>query len=172
MTEGVVRRYRAQGIKYKIQKMPITTLTYNLAEKIRSGPSYELDEFVKNGSCCEYINLCHYNFFYSYPEWQKKWPNGQEQQFHRVDIKCHLCDYRPERNYAGIGGIYLLNNGIGDPEINILNRETKKLELTKNTPRLSPMICLCRRHIKEYFPFSVNKPVKSNKPEYTQLELF
>lgn len=152
--------------------MLTTTLTYNVAEKIRSGASFELDEFVKNGSCCEYINLCHYNFFYSYPEWQKKWPNGQEQQFHRVDIKCHLCDYRPDRNYAGVGSIYLLNNGIGDSEIMVLNRKTKENEIVKNTPRLSRMICLCHKHIKGYFPFSLNKPVVEEKPKYIQLELF
>jgi hypothetical protein len=153
--------------------MIVTSLTSNIAMEIVSTTKWELTDFIKNGSCCEYISFTHYAFFYNYLT------NG-ESQYHRVETKCHLCDYKPDRNFAGIGSIYLLNNGVGDSHILIVEsynkirgKEIPVLKTVPNHPSLSRMICLCPNHIKGYFPFNQTSANKiPDKPIYTQLSLF
>jgi hypothetical protein len=154
--------------------MNLTTLTYNLALRIRSGPSWDLDKFVKEASCCDYMLFPHYNFFYSYPDWGTQWKNGKESEFHRVETFCHLCGAKPERNYAGIGCLYLLNNGIGDEEILVSDgcyikrgKRVLRTKYVKNTPRLSPMILHCENCVDSYFYWDphglhIKKPVQLN----------
>jgi ribosomal protein L24E len=89
----------------------ISTITLNVALALNSVGFSRLDEFATKADLLEYIPFTHHNFFYSYPEWGKKWANGKEEQFHRVHTKCHTCGYIPNRNYAGVGTMYLVNDG-------------------------------------------------------------
>lgn len=144
----------------------ITTITAALANTI--GHPAELQKFIAEANCNHYTMFTHQNFFYSYPEFGKDWSNGKMCEFHRVNTKCHLCDWQPERNYAGYGTIYLLNNGVSKKTILIYegigkNRVTK---LVPNTHSLSRMILLCPKHISGYFEFNPI-PKKNN-----QLTLF
>lgn len=156
----------------------ITTITLFVALAIGGSEILnQIEKFSKEAAENEYTNFIHYNFFYSYPEFGKKWLNGKDCEFHRVNTKCHLCDYTPERNYAGVGTIYLLNNGICNKDI-LVHKGFKKSrgrlihinEYEPNTPRLSQMILLCQKHIGIYFEWCKNKEVKKLKK--LQLELF
>lgn len=154
--------------------MTLTYITQQVALAINSSSCNTIEKFVNEATCCEYMLLTHYNFFYSYPAWGKKWNNGKISQFHRVHTKCHHCDYMPERNHAGIGNIYMLHNGINDSHIakyngmykNEKGKEKRRIEYIPNTPRLSPMILLCPNHLSSFIEWSpIRKGVK-------QLELF
>lgn len=154
----------------------ITSISLAVASMICSGPKFELLHFAENGNCNHVLLFSHYNFFYTYPVWGTKWKNGKDCQFHRLHTKCHLCDYTPERNYAGIGNIYLLNNGISDAEILVKTGESIKrgriithTQYVPNTPRLSRMVLLCPTHAKQYFNYK-KEPIL--KEENGQLCLF
>lgn len=144
----------------------LSTLTYKVAHEITSD-RFGLDKFFEHGGCCEFIYFAHRNFFYSYPEFEKRWPDGKPCQYHSVNLKCHLCDCVPDRNYAGFGNMFLLHNGVSDTEILICNKKERKY--IPNTPRLSPMICLCKHHTAGYFQF--NKLTTVEK-QVVQLDLF
>lgn len=136
-----------------------------------------LEAFAKEADSNDYTMFTHRNFFYSYPEWGKSWANGNDCEFHRVHTKCHLCDYMPDRNYAGVGNMYLLNNGCGEETILVVKKwETKRgvlipiTERVPNTTRLSRMIILCPDHVGSYFRWNENNYVGKRKS--VQLELF
>jgi hypothetical protein len=131
--------------------LTVTTITVNVALAI-GGPEIfnQIQKFAAEANENNYTLFTHKNFFYSYPVFGKSWKN-KDCEFHRVNTKCHLCDYMPERNYAGYGHIYVLNNGICNPDILVRDRQTKKWDYVPNTPRLSRMILLCQDHIKGYF---------------------
>ena len=156
--------------------MEISTITLNVALAIGAGTVNKIEQFSKEADCNEYTLFTHYNFFYSYPEWEKKWKDGKLSEFHRVHTKCHLCDYRPERNYAGIGSIYILNNGLCNKTILVKNgteiRRGKECTIFKeipNTPQLSQMILLCPDHIGSYFDWRLQTKTES---KVLQLQLF
>lgn len=160
-----------------LPKRTITTITLSVALAIGGTEIFnQIERFSREATENEYTSFTHYNFFYSYPEWGKKWANGKQCEFHRVNTKCHLCDYMPERNYAGVGEIYLLNNGICNAKILVVKGYKKERgrmipiqEYIPNTPRLSQMILLCPKHVGSYFKWDKYK-VKKAKP--MQLELF
>jgi hypothetical protein len=150
----------------------ITTLSIRVADAIRSGPSFWLNDFIAFGDCNDVFPFAHHNFFYSYPEFGKQWPDGKPCEFHRVDTGCHLCGYQPSRNHAGVGNLYLLHNGVSDEQILvrtgatvIRGREIQHKEWVPNTPRLSRMILLCPQHAKGYFPFKM--PVSESQSTKT-----
>lgn len=89
----------------------ISTITLNVALALNSVGFSRIEEFAEASEVIEYIPFTHYNFFYSSPEWGKKWANGKDEQFHRVHTKCNICGEAPERNYAGVGTMYLVNDG-------------------------------------------------------------
>ena len=142
----------------------ITTITRNIVLSICSGTTWELDKFIDNGTANEYILFAHRGFFYSYPEFGKQWHNGKLCQYHKIDIKCHLCEWTPPRNYAGVGNCYLLNNGIGEREV-FIHKDGKRI-IIPTAPRHSQMIILCPTHIRSYTPFqliiSKNKQLSLN----------
>lgn len=156
----------------------ITTITLSVALAIGGVEIFnQIERFTKEATENEYTRFTHYNFFYSYPEWGKTWANGKSCEFHRVNTKCHLCDWQPQRNYAGVGTIYLLNNGICNDEILVSKgykkergRLIQQKDFVPNTPRLSRMILLCPNHVASHFLWCRNKEVKKVKP--MQLELF
>lgn len=141
-------------------------LTYQLAYKLTSSERFSLEDFYKNGTCNEYLSYWpHYNFFYSYPEFGKKFCNHEGGMFHRVKTVCHLCKCSTERNHAGIGSFHLLHNGISDETITVktgkeLIRGRVKFHYSEiaNTPRLSPFIILCHNCVGSYFKYEKNKP--------------
>lgn len=156
----------------------ITCISLSVALAIGTCEMFqEIERFSKEATENEYTSFTHYNFFYNSPEWGTKWLNDESCSFHRVNTKCHLCDYMPARNYAGIGTIYLLNNGVCNDEI-LVSKGTKIQrgrsiqinEWVPNTPRLSRMILLCSDHIGSHFKWRENKEIKEKK--YIQLELF
>lgn len=147
----------------------LSSITLNVALAIGTADCFNrLEEFTKKASCCEYTSFTHYNFFYSYPLFGKKWKDNKYCEYHQVNTICHICKCMPERNYAGIGTMYLLHNGVGDNEILIKNNGIK--QYIKNTPRLSPMIILCENHINQngYTEWEKSKKIKKNN----QLQLF
>lgn len=152
--------------------MTVSFLSYRIAEEIASGEKFTIERFYKGGDVNDYISFCHYNFFYHYPEFGTKFKGDKESSFHQVEICCHICKMKPERNYAGIGTIYLLHNGASFPEVIIADRipGKKKIEFEyKAVPNAPPyeahMICLCRNCIKGYFPFDRHYNNEVNKKE-------
>lgn len=156
----------------------ITTITVPVALAIGGAEIFnQVERFSKEATENEYFLFTHYNFFYSYPEWGNVWPDGKSCEFHQVHTKCHLCDWQPDRNYAGVGSIYVLNNGICNDEI-LVNKGYKIVrgkkvwehEYVPNTPRISRMILLCPDHIGSYFKWNENKEIFV--PKQMQLQLF
>lgn len=152
----------------------VSTLTLNVALAICGSNCLTVKKFAEEADANEYMLFTHFNYFYSYPEYGKKWKSGKDAEFHRVNTKCHLCGDFPERNYAGVGHIYLLNNGLSNDEI--LVAKNKKIvrgkqffetNLIKNTPVLSQMICLCQHHVNGYFKWNPQMKVRGK-----QLSLF
>jgi len=88
----------------------ITHLTIRVAEAICSGEKVSLETFFRFGKANEFFMFAHHNFFYSYPEWEKKWKDEQICEFHQVNIACNCCGRIPERNYGGIGNIWLMKS--------------------------------------------------------------
>lgn len=154
----------------------ITTITLSVALAIGGTEIFnQIERFSKEATENEYTRFTHYDFFYSYPEWGRPWKNGKSCEFHKVNTKCHLCDWKPIRNYAGVGSIYLLNNGICNDKILVTKgyrkqrgRTIQQIEFVPNTPRLSRMILLCPNHVLSHFEWNRNKELKRVK----QLELF
>jgi hypothetical protein len=103
----------------------ITQLTLKIAEAICSGEMVSLESFFKNGLSNQYFLFSHYNFYYSYPEWQKKWPNSQDCQYHRINVACHCCGKIPDRNYAGVGNIWLMKSKILNRDFTIFCNSCK-----------------------------------------------
>jgi hypothetical protein len=88
----------------------ITHLTLKLAEAICSGEKVSIETFYKKGKANEYFLFSHHNFYYSYPEWGSKWKDEQICQFHRINVGCSICGDKPDRNYAGVGNIWLIKS--------------------------------------------------------------
>lgn len=159
-----------------IHKNTISTITLSVALKIGTAEIFnQIEKFSKEATENEYTIFTHYNFFYSYPEFGKSWLKGKDCEFHKVNTKCHLCDYTPERNYAGVGTINILNNGICNDKIlvskgyeTIRGRKVQLHDYVVNTPRLSRMILLCDKHVTRYIEWDKQK----NKPIQQQLQLF
>lgn len=150
----------------------LTTLSMKLALELTTDRS-QLKRFAENAGVNEYILFTHFNFFYSYPQWGKKWVNDQICQFHGVIIKCHLCDYTPERNHAGVGSIYILNNGVCNKETLICKRTNGVLgspQWVASHPRHNRMILLCGNHVASHSLWRPRKPVNKSIP--VQLNLF
>ncbi|MDD4157315.1 MAG: DNA adenine methylase [Candidatus Cloacimonetes bacterium] len=129
----------------KTRDRTVSTLTINIAHEISSCETSSLDRFIENALPYEKYNFCHYNFFYTYPEFGKKWKNNKDMEFHRLHIKCEKCGAIPDRNYAGVGDIYLIHN-------NVTNGRAR-------------MRCLCRYCAQQYQTYKPKtKPaVKSKK---------
>ncbi len=89
----------------------VTHLTYAVAYKITSG-RWDLEAFMKQAKPGEYLMFTHTNFFYSGPEWGKKWPDGKCSEFHGVQTACNCCRAVPDRNYAGYGTLYLMKSNL------------------------------------------------------------
>lgn len=152
----------------------ITTITLDVAKALCAGSYFDLVKFAETGDANDYIIFNHCRTFYSYPEFGKQWTNGQMCQPHRVQTQCHICGHTPERNFAGVGSLFLLNNGVGNDEIPVVKdwqmkqgKRTPIVEWVANTPRLSRMIILCENHIKSYRPWRAQKVKKGY-----QLQLF
>jgi hypothetical protein len=109
----------------------IDFLTFNLANKIGSGEKFSLQEFFTNANNKHFFNFSHYNFFYSYPEWGKKWPNEKICQFHSVDIVCRCCRKKPNRNYAGVGSINLMKSILAKRDFILLCDNCVKMKDTQ-----------------------------------------
>jgi hypothetical protein len=134
--------------------MTISSITLKVALEIGCAEIFnQIEKFSKEAHENNYTSFTHYNFFYTYPQCE----------FHQVNTKCHWCGEMPERNYAGIGTINILNNGICNDLI------ISKKQYIKNTPRLSQMILLCDKHVGSYYKWSPNN---QKKKELLQLTLF
>jgi hypothetical protein len=68
---------------------------------------WDLEDFFLNAKPGEIFPFTHYNFYYSYPSWGRIWPNGLLAQFHQLHTCCSKCHAIPDRNYAGIGSLFL-----------------------------------------------------------------
>jgi len=123
----------------------ISTISLNVANAISSGAKFELNWFFKEAQQNQYMSFSHHNFFYSFPEFGKEWPNGKDCEFHRVHTQCNVCGLKPSRNYAGVGSLYLLKGG-------------KRMEL------------LCHEHVAKYKKWDPYIAPKTTNP--MQLELF
>ena len=89
----------------------ITNLTLNLAMRISSCEKWSLERFYKQGKLNEFFHFACYGYFYSYPEWGKKWADGKLSEFHRVELACNCCRKKFEKsNYAGVTTVYLMKS--------------------------------------------------------------
>lgn len=125
----------------------VSTLTLNVALAICGSNGLTVKRFAEQAGANEYMAFTHFIFFYSFPEFGKKWKSGKDCEFHRVYTQCHICKEKPERNLAGVGFIYLLNNSISN---------------NKNR-----MICLCEKHVSSYFKWNPQMKTRGK-----QLNLF
>jgi hypothetical protein len=121
----------------------------------------QIKRFSEAAKANEYTCFTHYHFFYSYPKWGKQWPSQKSCEYHTVNTKCHFCNWQPKRNYAGVGSIYLLNNGISNNNVLIPSIGGKQK---------SRMIFLCPTHVEPYYKW-IDKN-KIPKKGFVQLELF
>jgi hypothetical protein len=159
-----------------MRERTISTISLSVALAIGGVEIFnQIEKFSKEATDNEYTSFTHQNFFYSYPEFGKSWKNGKSCEFHRVQTKCHLCDFVPERNYAGIGSMYLLNNGTCNDEILVNDgyevvrgKKVYNQKYVPNSPIHTRMILLCENHIGSYFKWN---PHQERKKEM-QLKLF
>lgn len=132
--------------------MIISTITLPVALAIGNTSGFKnIEMFMNYANPGQYIDFTHRNFYYSYPVFGKQWMSGKDCEFHRVNTKCNVCNHMPERNFAGIGSIYLLHNGIALDQTNRI-------------------VLLCQKHIAGYLPWSSIKDFRQLKTK--QLELF
>lgn len=155
--------------------MITSVLSYDIAYQLASGEKFTIERFFYGGDNNDYIMFSHYSFIYHYPGFNKQFKGGISHSFHRLELQCHLCKQKPERNSAGVGNIYLLHNGASHPETIIGERvpDGKKIRIEyKAVPNKPPyrslLICHCRKCIKGYFPFDryyygeINKKVMTS----------
>ncbi len=129
----------------------LSKLSIKLCHEIISGPSFKLDEFIEKHQYNHYIDFIHYDFYYSYPEFGKKWTNGELCCFHKVETCCYECNAKPDRNYAGIGTLYLVGFA----------------------PYLNGRLTLYCRNCVPGIPFNSDKRIfKTNNQQSNQLTLF
>jgi len=91
--------------------MILNKISPEVAKKIYSGALifFEIDKLIKEGRNNDYIDLPHTSYYYSYPEFGKKWHNITAlSQYHKIECQCFFCDYKVEYNKYGIGNIYLV----------------------------------------------------------------
>ena len=138
-------------------ELSISTITLTVCEKI--GVALGLNDFEKFfqlASEKQYFVFTHYNFLYSYPEFGKKWANGEICQFHRVNTECHICKSVPDRNYAGIGTLYLVKQlESATSKYSVEFDGKKKYKIIPISPEAknvkgNRMILLCHNHIRDY----------------------
>lgn len=153
--------------------MTVSTITLKVALELCPSERFTLLDFHSKAGCNDAYLWAHASYFYSSPEFGKCWKNGKSREFHRVETACHICGCKPERNYAGVGNIFILNNGVNDDEIlvktgvhKVRGKAVPKVEYVKNTPRLSRMVLLCKEHIGSYFIYAVKEKTTE------KLELF
>jgi hypothetical protein len=114
----------------------ISFLTLNLANEICSGQTQSLLSFYLNAKSNEFFLFSHFNFFYSYPEYGKQWKNEKICEFHRVNISCNCCKKIPDRNYAGVGNIWLMKSNKENRDFVCLCNSCKQW---KNTTEFKPI---------------------------------
>lgn len=133
-----------------IMERTVSTLTLSVALAICGSDALTVKRFHQEADAYEYMIFTHFNYFYSYPEYGKKWKSGNNCEFHRVHTKCHICGAVPERNYAGVGSLFIINIGRF-----ATNQKNKR------------MVLLCNNHISDYCKWNprINKMKK-------QLSLF
>ena len=90
--------------------MTISKVSLKIASELASGERFSLEKFFLKAKPGEIFDFWHYHFFYSYPEFGKQWTNDQCCQYHEVTTHCSKCQENPDRNYAGVGSLYLLMN--------------------------------------------------------------
>ena len=87
--------------------MKISQVTLKVAAALSSCSTFALNDFFLHAKPGQIFDFCHYNFYYSYPEWGYQWKDEKLLQFHQVHTSCSKCPEQPARNYAGIGSFYL-----------------------------------------------------------------
>jgi len=87
---------------------PIDNITLPVALKLNSEGFSGLEDFFSRASRGECKMFTHRNYYYSTPKPGKTWPSGKDFQFHRVDVKCSVCGYMPERNVGTVGTMFLV----------------------------------------------------------------
>ena len=92
--------------------MATGTLKSSIARALIPGQKFTFENFLKNADGKSWLCYTHYSFFYSYPEFGKKWLNHKDCQYHRVNTCCNCCRKKADRNYAGIGTFYAYKSKI------------------------------------------------------------
>ena len=87
--------------------MRISKVSLEVASQLSSFSTFGLQDFFNKATPGQIFDFCHYNFYYSFPEFGHQWKNGLSCEFHRVETCCRKCQAQPERNFAGVGSIYL-----------------------------------------------------------------
>ena len=87
--------------------MHISKVSLEVASQLCSCSTFELIDFFQKAKPGQIFDFCHYNFYYSFPEFGCQWKNGLSCEFHRVETCCSKCQAQPARQYAGIGSLYL-----------------------------------------------------------------
>jgi hypothetical protein len=96
--------------------MVLSKLNKNVAEKLYSGALlfFNINKFLDKGNNNEMILFPNYSHYYSYPEFGKIWHNtDKKHQYHKIILKCNICKEEPDRNFAGIGNLNIINEKDG-----------------------------------------------------------
>lgn len=119
--------------------MLISSITYKVAFELTSSTRWELCDFVENAKRDTYMVLAHYNFYYSYPCFGTKWKGDKNCEYHKVETKCHYCDWKPERNFGGIGNMYLLLKAANERMILLCPTHAKNYHYWKDKTIITPL---------------------------------
>ena len=87
--------------------MRISKVSLEVASQLSSCSTFGLQDFFNKATPGQIFDFCHYNFYYSFPDFGHQWKNGLSCEFHRVETCCSKCQAQPTRQYAGIGSLYL-----------------------------------------------------------------
>ena len=87
--------------------MRISKISLEVASQLSSCSTFELIDFFQKAEPGQIFSFCHYNFYYSFPEFGRQWKNGLSCEFHQIETCCSKCQEQPSRNFAGVGSLYL-----------------------------------------------------------------
>lgn len=88
----------------------VRSISLPVALRLNSESFSGLEDFFARASKGEYMMFTHRNYYYSTPKWGEKWQGGKDFQFHKVDVKCSVCGYMPERNVSAVGTMFLVKD--------------------------------------------------------------
>jgi hypothetical protein len=92
--------------------MALHILSLKLAKILDSSSFCKIDKFYELAESRELLRFTFCQFYYSYPEFGKKWKSGEICEYHRINTECCMC-HKPIKklNNGGVCNAYLKKAG-------------------------------------------------------------